>query len=76
VSSEAAACIHCGRQMTATTIERTSKSIKGTQLIAFLGFALGIAFLFGGAVESGMLIALVSGMTYLSASMLKWWRHD
>ncbi len=76
VSDTAPACPRCGRQIAAVTIERTSKGIKGTLLVSSIGFVLGLALLFTRGAAFGILLAFVSGVVYLGAGVLSWWRHD
>lgn len=81
ISSTAPSCIHCGRQMVATTIERTGKSIKAAQLMGCTAVIVGTAIVVAGCWTSpavvvvGFSIIFSGSITTFGASIVRWWRH-
>ena len=76
VSPRAVSCPQCGCQFKATTIERTSKSIKAFQIF-FVGIA-GVAFLgwLAAPEEIGIRVILFIGLVgFLVARLMAWWKH-
>ena len=76
VSDKAPTCPKCGRQIAATTIEKTGKSIKATQMLSMFGFVGGLLMIFAAKSMWGVLFVFVSGIAYVCAGLVRWWRHD
>jgi hypothetical protein len=87
ISDTTAMCIHCGYQPRTpppvTTIEATSKTWKGVQLIGLVGFAVcvGISTSFSDAPVDGPMKGLFGlmgggfGLLFLCSRLMAWWDH-
>ena len=80
VSTLAATCPKCGApvNLKPTTIERTSKSIKAQQLLAFLLLAVGIVVAFigsAGAAAVGALIFIIGAVWLIVVAVMAWWKN-
>ena len=83
VSDKAPNCPRCGRQISATTIEKTGKGIKSAKALAVVCLMLAPVMTCGGMsanssapVVFGILLFLVGGPLFIGSTVLRWWRHD
>ena len=83
VSTEAAACPHCGYALGGSkdvqVIEQTAKTYKGIMVAGVLGFLLGVMgcsyFPEGIWKELSTVVSAVGFVTALAARALAWWHH-
>lgn len=78
ISTEAAACPHCGAptgESSYTTTQSTSKKWKTHKLLSLVttggGFAIAVV-----SKEVGFTIAIIGLVWYLYAAIGAWWHHD
>jgi hypothetical protein len=83
ISDTAPTCLQCGRQMVATTVEQTSKTIKGVRAGGCLAVPAGLMLMvIGGKTDLGFLsvlgvLGMLGGMiAYVGAGLAKWWKHE
>ena len=83
VSDKAPSCLRCGRQIAATTIEKTGKGIKSAKAIAVVCMMLspvmtcgGISSQSFGVLTLGIFLFMVGGPLFIGSTVLRWWRHE